>query len=66
MKRAKVIVNDKNDDSWSYRVRVRANAQVNDRTKVVYGVSTNNVSFADNSTADDSDNNNIYTDLRQR
>lgn len=52
----------KNDDSWSYRVRVRANAQVNDRTKVVYGVSTNNVSFADNSTADNSDKNNIFTD----
>ena len=50
----------KNDDSWSYRVRVRANAQVNDRTKVVYGISTNNVSFADNSTASDSDN--IFTD----
>ncbi|EPP16749.1 hypothetical protein G153_02015 [Megasphaera sp. BL7] len=52
----------KNDDSWSYRVRIRANAQVNDRTKVVYGVSTNNVSFADNSTADNSDKNNIFTD----
>lgn len=50
----------KNDNSWSYRVRVRANAQVNDRTKVVYGVSTNNVSFTDNSTA--SDSNNIFTD----
>ena len=50
----------KNDNSWSYRVRVRANAQVNDRTKVVYGVSTNNVSFANNSTASDSDN--IFTD----
>ena len=53
----------KNDDSWSYRVRVRANAQVNDRTKVTYGVSTNSISFADNSTASNSDNNNIYTDL---
>ncbi|KGI89196.1 S-layer homology domain-containing protein [Megasphaera elsdenii] len=52
----------KNDNSWSYRVRVRANAQVNDRTKVVYGVSTNNVSFADNSTASDSDKDNIFTD----
>ena len=52
----------KNDNSWSYRVRVRANAQVNDRTKVVYGVSTNNVNFADNSTASDSDNDNIFTD----
>ena len=52
----------KNDDSWTYRVRVRANAQVNDRTKVVYGISTNNVSFADNSTASDSKDNNIFTD----
>ncbi len=52
----------KNDNSWSYRVRVRANAQVNDRTKVVYGVSTNNVNFADNSTASDSKGNNIFTD----
>ena len=52
----------KNDDSWTYRVRVRANAQVNDRTKVVYGVSTDNVSFADNSTASNSDKNNIFTD----
>ena len=52
----------KNDNSWSYRVRVRANAQVNDRTKVVYGVSTNSVNFADNSTASDSKDNNIFTD----
>ena len=52
----------KNDDSWTYRVRVRANAQVNDRTKVVYGISTNNVRFADNSTASDSKDNNIFTD----
>ena len=52
----------KNDNSWSYRVRVRANAQVNDRTKVVYGISTNNVQFADNSTASKSKDNNIFTD----
>lgn len=52
----------KNDNSWSYRVRVRANAQVNDRTKVVYGVSTNDVNFADNSKASDSKDNNIFTD----
>ena len=30
----------KNDASWMYRVRVRANAQVNDRTKVTYGITT--------------------------
>ena len=53
----------KNDDSWSYRVRVRANAQVNDRTKVTYGITTGNVNFADNSTASNSDDNNISTDL---
>ena len=53
----------KNDDSWSYRVRICANAQVNDRTKVTYGVSTNSISFADNSTASNSKNDNIYTDL---
>ena len=52
----------KNDKSWDYRVRVRANAQVNDRTKVVYGVSTNNISFADNNTASSNNNNNIFTD----
>ena len=59
------VVNEKqtNDNSWDYRIRVRANAQVNDRTKVTYGVSTNNISFADNSTASNSDDNNIATDL---
>ncbi|WP_443874439.1 outer membrane insertion signal, partial [Megasphaera elsdenii] len=59
------VVNEKqtNDNSWDYRVRIRANAQVNDRTKVTYGISTNSISFADNSTASNSDNNNIYTDL---
>ena len=52
----------KNDDSWSYRVRVRANAQVNDRTKVTYGISSDNKTFSDNGKASDEDND-IYTDL---
>ncbi len=52
----------KNDDSWSYRVRVRANAQVNDRTKVTYGISSDNHTFSDNGKASDEDND-IYTDL---
>ena len=52
----------KNDNSWSYRVRVRANAQVNDRMKLTYGISTGNVNFADNGSAD-SGNGDIYTDL---
>lgn len=54
------------DNSWDYRVRLRANAQVNDRTKVTYGVSTNNHNFGDNgaaSGADNQDNNDTYTDL---
>ena len=52
----------KNDNSWSYRVRVRANAQVNDRTKVTYGISSDNHFFSDNGQASDQDND-IYTDL---
>ena len=52
----------KNDNSWSYRVRVRANAQVNDRTKVTYGISSDNKNFADNAAATD-ESNDIYTDL---
>ena len=50
----------KKDASWDYRVRVRANAKVNDRTTVTYGISTDDINFADNGAA--SDNNNIFTD----
>ena len=50
----------KKDASWDYRVRVRANAKVNDRTTVTYGISTDDISFADNGAA--SDNKNIFTD----
>ena len=52
----------KNDSSWDYRVRVRANAQVNDRTKVTYGISSDNKNFSDNAAATDEDND-IYTDI---
>ena len=55
----------KNDNSWDYRIRIHANAQVNDRTQVVYGISTNNISFADNHTASSGDldnGDNIFTD----
>ena len=51
-----------NDNSWDYRVRVRANAQVNDRTKVTYGISSDNKNFADNAQASD-ETNDIYTDI---
>lgn len=50
----------KKDASWDYRVRVRANAKVNDRTTVTYGISTDDINFADNGAA--SDNKNIFTD----
>ena len=48
------------DASQDYRVRVRANAKVNDRTTVTYGISTDDINFADNGAA--SDNGNIFTD----
>ena len=52
----------KNDNSFDYRVRIRANAQVNDNTSVAYGISTNNVSFGNNDPAS-SDSPSTYTDL---
>ena len=54
----------RNDHSWDYRVRVRANAQVNDRTTVTYGISTGAINFADNSAASgaDDDNGDTFTD----
>ena len=52
----------KNDNSWDYRVRVRANAQVNDRTKVTYGISSDNKNFADNAKATD-ESDDIFTDV---
>ena len=51
-----------NDNSWDYRARIRANAQVNDRTKVTYGISSNSYSFGKDGAASDDDNN-TYTDL---
>ena len=56
-----------NDASWDYRIRLRATANVNDKTTVNYGISTNNHSFADNDKAqegtagDEHDDN--YTDI---
>ena len=59
----------KNDNSWSYRIRLRATANVNDKTTVNYGISTNNHNFANNDKAqngsanakDEADDN--YTDI---
>ena len=54
----------RNDHSWDYRFRVRANAQVNDRTTVTYGISTGDLNFGDNGAASgaDDDNGDTFTD----
>ena len=49
-----------NDNSWDYRVRLRATANVNDKTTVVYGISSNNQNFGDTKSAQDS---HTYTDM---
>lgn len=50
-----------NDNSWDYRVRLRANAMVNKNTKVTYGISTGNHAFSDNGAAEDE--NDILSDI---
>ncbi|MDY2965161.1 MAG: S-layer homology domain-containing protein [Megasphaera massiliensis] len=50
-----------NDNSWDYRVRLRANAMVNKNTKVTYGISTGNHAFSDNGKAEDE--NDILSDI---
>ena len=52
----------KNDNSFDYQVNLVAEAQVNDRTKVTYGLTTDDVSFGDNTAASDSSVN-PYTSL---
>jgi hypothetical protein len=54
----------RNDHSWDYRFRIRANAQVNDRTTVTYGISTGDLNFGDNGAASgaDDDNGDTFTD----
>lgn len=54
--------NKKNDSSWDTRFRIRAQGQVNDRTKVTAGVSTGFRPFASNGAASD-EGNNPYVDL---
>ena len=51
-------------DQFQYRMRLRANAYINDKTKAVLGVSTNNKTFfdGDNTTAADKDTNSIFVD----
>ena len=51
-------------DQFQYRMRLRANAYINDKTKAVLGVSTNNKTFfdGDNTTSADKENNSIFVD----
>lgn len=51
-----------NDNSWDYRVRIRATANVNDRTTVTYGLSSNNINFGSDNAASSGDDD-IYTDM---
>lgn len=47
----------KNDSSWDYHVNINANAQVNDRVKVHYQLTTDEQGFADNQAASTKKNN---------
>lgn len=49
------------DDDVDYRARIRANAAVNDKTRVELGLSTFNIDFDDNNSASDDDQ--TYVDL---
>ena len=50
-----------NDASWDYRIRLRGQAQVNDRIKATVGLTTNTQTFSDNGTA--SENSDIAADI---
>lgn len=54
--------NKKDDSSWDTRFRIRAQGQVNDRTKVTAGVSTGFRPFSSNGAASD-ESSNPYVDL---
>ena len=51
-----------NDNSWDYRIRLRGQAQVNDRTTVTVGLSTDNQSFGSNGSASSGEND-VFADI---
>ncbi|PAV39212.1 outer membrane insertion signal [Megasphaera sp. ASD88] len=51
-----------NDKSWDYRIRLRGQAQVNDRTTVTVGLSSDNQSFGSNGAAHDAEND-VFADI---
>lgn len=56
--KSKVI---ENDGAWAYRLRLRANAQIDDNTTIRYGLTTDNQFFSNN-TAASAQQSNPYTD----
>ena len=54
-----------NDDSWQYRIRLRGQAQVNDRTTVTLGLTTDNQTFGGNgaTSSGDTDDGDIFADI---
>ncbi len=51
-----------NDNSWDYRIRVRGQAKVNDRTTATVGISSDNQNFGSNGAASN-DFNDVYADI---
>ncbi|WP_075572480.1 S-layer homology domain-containing protein [Megasphaera coli] len=54
--------NIENDASWEYAVHLLATATVNDRTKVNFGISTDDMSFADSNSASSGEDHKLYVD----
>ena len=52
----------KNDNAWDYAVHLAAEAQVNDRTTVTYGITTDDVNFGSDDAASD-ETSNPYTEI---
>ena len=50
------------DNSWDYRIRLRGQAQVNDRTTVTVGLSTDNQNFGSNGSASSGEND-VFADI---
>ncbi len=52
-----------NDDSWDYRIRLRATAPINENTTVTYGISSAPHNFGSNGSASSGEEYDIYTDV---
>ncbi|NJE35603.1 S-layer homology domain-containing protein [Megasphaera sp. SW808] len=53
-----------NDNSWDYRIRLRGQAQVNDRVTATLGLTTDNQSFGSNGTTTDTNSDgDVFADI---